>query len=234
MGDKRVETGIPGFDKLIGGGFEDSSINLIAGGSGSGKTIFALEFLLYGVAKGERVLYVTFEEKKEDFYKNMAKIGWDLNKAEATGRFIFLEYSPEKVKMMLDEGGGAIESTVIKNKVTRMVVDSVSSFSLLFDDEQSRRQAILGFFDIIRKWDITTLLTVQHTPINKKDRGLSYVEFEADSVIFLYYVSTGTRRQRFIEVLKMRGTDHSRDIHAFKIGKSGIQIGPVASLKRFS
>lgn len=231
MAEKRVITGIPGFDQLIGGGFEDQSINLIAGGSGSGKTIFALEFLLCGVAKGETVLYVTFEEKKKDFYENMAKFGWDLEKAEATGKFIFLEYSPEKVKMMLDEGGGAIESTVLKNNVSRIVIDSITSFSLLFDDEQSRRQAILGLFDIIRKWNVTTVLTVQHSPTGEKDKGLSYVEFEADSVILLYYLSTGSKRQRYIEVLKMRGTDHSKDMHAFNLGKKGIQIGPVANVK---
>jgi circadian clock protein KaiC len=231
MEEKRVVTGIPGFDKLAGGGFEDKSINLIAGGSGSGKSIFALEFLLYGLTKGESVLYVTFEEKKEAFYEDMAKFGWDLNKAEATGKFIFLEYSPEKVKMMLDEGGGAIESTVLKNKVSRIVIDSITSFSLLFDDEQSKRQAILGLFDIIRNWDVTSLLTVQHTPTSKKDKGLSFVEFEADSIVLLYYVATGSKRQRFIEVLKMRGTDHSKNIHVFKIGPKGIQIGPAANVK---
>ena len=225
MAEKRVEVGVPGFDKLIGGGFDQNSINLVAGGSGSGKTIFALEFLLQGLMNNESVLYVTFEEKKEDFYENMASLGWDLNKAEATGKFIFLEYSPEKVKMMLDEGGGAIESAVIKNNITRMVIDSITSFSLLFDDEQSRRQAILAFFDIVRKWNCTTLLTVQQTP-NKKDKGISYIEFEADSVIFLYYTSTGSKRQRFLEILKMRGTDHSKELHVFEIGKKGIRVGP--------
>ncbi|MEK6917703.1 MAG: ATPase domain-containing protein [Nanoarchaeota archaeon] len=231
MAENKIITGVPGYDQLVEGGFEKNSVNLIAGGSGSGKTIFAIQFLLEGLKKGESVLYVTFEEKKEDFYENIRKIGWDLNKAEKTGKFIFLEYSPEKVKMMLDEGGGAIESTVLKNKITRMVVDSITSFSLLFDDEQSRRQAILGFFDIIRKWDVTTLLTVQHSPTNQRDRGLSYVEFEADSVSVLYYLATGGRRRRFIEVLKMRGTDHSKDVHVFSIDKRyGVRVGPKASV----
>ena len=86
---------------------------------------------------------------------------------------------------MLDEGGGAIESTVLKHKITRIVIDSITSFSLLFDDEQSRRQAILGLFSMIRKWNSTSLLTVQYNPSNKKDRGLSYVEFEADTITFI-------------------------------------------------
>jgi len=231
MEEKRVETGVPGFDNLVGGGFEDQSINLIAGGSGSGKSIFAVEFLLRGITKGEKVLYISFEEKKQDFYENMTKFGWDLQKAEATGKFLFIEYSPEKVKMMLEEGGGAIESTVLKHKVTRIVIDSVSSFSLLFDDEQARRKAILGLFDIIRKWNVTSLLTVQHTPTSEKDRGLSYVEFEADSLIFLYNLRIDSNRQRFIEVLKMRGTDHSKTMHIFKIDRGGIKVGPAVRVK---
>ena len=227
----RIPTGIPGYDQMINGGYENRSINLVAGGGGSGKSIFALQFLVEGIKRGENVLYVTFEEKKEDFYTNMKEMGYNLEKVEATGKFIFVEYSPEKVKMMLDEGGGAIESTVLKNNIKRMVVDSLSSFSLLFDDESSRRQAILGLFGMIRKWHITSLFTVQYNPSDKEDQGLSYLEFEADSITLLYYLSSRGTRQRFLEVLKMRGTDHSKDVHVFKVMRGGIKVGPRAPIR---
>jgi len=226
----KAKTGINTFDKMIGGGFERESINLIAGSSGSGKTIFALEFLIEGMKKGEKGLYVTFEEKKEDFYRNMKKFGWDLEKFEKSGKFIFLEYSPEKVKMMLDEGGGTIESIVIKEEIKRMVIDSITSFSLLFEDELSKRQSTLGLFDIIRKWNCTTLFTVQYTPSEKKDKGISSIEFEADSITILYYINIKNKRQRFLEILKMRGTNQSKEIKTFKIRK-GIKIGKKANLK---
>jgi len=226
---KRARTGIPIFDKMIREGFERESINLIAGGSGSGKSIFAMHFLMEGIKKGEKGLYVTFEEKKEDFYENMKKFGWDLEKAEKEGKFIFLEYSPEKVKMMLDEGGGAIETIVLKYNIKRMVIDSITSFSLLFEDELSKRQATLGLFDIIRKWACTTLLTVQYNPSDKEDKGISSIEFEADSVTLLYFMNVGSKRERFIEVLKMRGTEHSTEIRSFSIGK-GIEIGKPSSI----
>lgn len=230
MKEAKILTGISGFDKMAGGGFDYHSINLIAGGSGSGKTIFALQFLMQGIKKGEKVLYITFEEKKEDFYKNMKKFGWDLTRLEKAGKFMFLEYSPEKVKMMLDEGGGSIENTVLKYNIKRMVIDSITSFTLMFDKKIAKRQAILGLFDIIRKWDCTTLLTVQHNPSEAKDRGMSDSEFEADSISLLYFTKVGNRRKRFIEVLKMRGTNHSKELHEFIISK-GIQIGPPASSK---
>jgi len=229
---KRAGTGILNFDKMIQKGFERNSINLIAGGSGSGKSIFALQFLIEGIKKGENVLYVTFEEKKEEFYENMKKFGWDLQKEEKSGKFIFLEYSPEKVKMMLDEGGGAIETIVFKNKIKRMVIDSITSFSLLFEDDLSKRQSTFGLFDIIRKWDCTTLFTVQYNPSQKKGKGISSIEFEADSIILLYYVNINNKRERFIEVLKMRGTDHSKEIHSFEISKKGVKIGKKATIKK--
>ncbi|MFQ5531228.1 MAG: RAD55 family ATPase [Candidatus Nanoarchaeia archaeon] len=227
---KRVKSGIHIFDKMISGGFGSESINLIVGGSGSGKSIFALQFLIEGIKKGEKVLYVTFEEKKDEFYKNMKKFGWDLEKFEKSGKFIFLEYSPEKVKMMLDEGGGSIESIVLKEQVTRLVIDSITSFSLLFDDRLSKRQANLGLFDIIRKWNTTSLLTVQDDPSDQKSETLSSIEFEVDSVTFLYYLNIKGKRQRFIEVLKMRGTNHSKEIREFKISK-GIKVGRRVNLK---
>lgn len=225
------ELGISGFDKMTNGGFEKKSMNLIAGGSGSGKTMFALQFLIEGVKKGEQVLYITFEEDKKEFYENMKTSGWDLEKLEKSGKFIFLEYSPEKVKMMLDEGGGTIESTVLKHQIKRLVIDSITSFSLLFEDDLSKRQANLGLFDIIKKWNCTTLLTVQDDPLNKKNRGISSIEFEVDSITLLYFVHIKNKRERFMEVLKMRGTNHSKDIYSFDI-KNGIKIGKKISKKK--
>jgi len=88
---KVIPTGIPGFDQMVNGGFKPRSVNIIVGGAGSGKTIFAAMFLLNGLIKyGEAGVYITFEEKKEKFYKEMACFGYDLEKLEKTGKFVFL------------------------------------------------------------------------------------------------------------------------------------------------
>ena len=111
---ERVATGIKNFDKLIDGGFEKNSINIIGGNSGSGKSIFSTQFLINGMKKNENCLYITFEEKKEPFYEHMKEFSWDLQKYEDIELFTFLEYTPSKVKAMLEEGGGAIESVILK------------------------------------------------------------------------------------------------------------------------
>lgn len=222
--EDRVATGIPNFDNLIEGGFEKNSTNLIVGSSGSGKTIFSTQFLVDGMKNNEKCLYVTFEEKKSEFYTNMKKFGWNLEEYEKKGIFTFLEYAPEKVKLMLEEGGGAIENTIIKNKISRIVIDSITSFALLFDKELDKREAALALFSMISKWNCTSLLTYEGDPIKEDAIDHRAMEFESDSIILLYGLRQKAERQSFLEVLKMRGTKHSKNIYKFDIGKSGITL----------
>jgi KaiC/GvpD/RAD55 family RecA-like ATPase len=111
-----------------------------------------------------------------------------------------------------------------------MVIDSITSFSLLFDDQLLKRQSVLALFDIIHKWDCTTVFTVQHDPADKNNLELSLIESEADSIVLLYYLSVKNKLTRFIEVFKMRGTNHSKEAYSFMIDK-GIKIGKKANIK---
>lgn len=225
LSNERASAGIPNYDKLIEGGFERSSTNLLVGGSGSGKSIFATQFLISGMKKGEACLYVTFEEHKEQFFSNMKRFGWDLKKFEEKGLLTFLEYSPMKVKTMLEEGGGEIERIILGKKVSRIVIDSITSFELLFENELEKREAALSLFRMIRNWNATALLTLEEEPSWGKARvSPKTLEFEVDSLTFLYFERRAEKRERFLEVLKMRGTNHSKKIFPFEIGEQGISV----------
>lgn len=230
---ERVPTWIRSFDPLIGGGFEKNSTNLLVGDSGGAKSIFATQFLIEAMNRGEKCLYVTFEEKKKEFYENMASLGWDLDEYERKGLFVFLEYTPIKVRTMLEEGGGSIESTIMKKKIKRMVIDSITSFALLFEDELARREAALSLFTMIKDWDCTSLLTLEEDPFDGGATSRA-IEFEVDSIIAIYFMRQKGKRERFLEVLKMRGTDHSKRIYPFKVGKGGVVISknPVSKIVR--
>jgi len=221
---ERVATGIKNFDSLIEGGFEKNSTNLIVGSSGSGKTIFAVEFLIEGMKKGENCMYITFEEGKEEFYSNMLDFGWDLTKYEKEEKFFFLEYTPEKVRTMLEEGGGTIESVVLTKKIKRIVIDSITSFELLFEKELEKRESALSLFNMLSKWDCTALLTYEGTPAPEKKVTSRVLDFESDSIILLYFIREKKQRNRYLEVLKMRGTKHSLSIFPFTIEKEGIAV----------
>jgi circadian clock protein KaiC len=221
---ERVPSGVPNFDRLVEGGFEKGSTNLLVGGAGSGKSIFATQFLMEGVDRGEQCLYITFEEKKSQFYKNMLDFGWDLEKLEKKGLLTFLEYTPEKVKSMLEEGGGAIESIILGKRIKRVVIDSITSFELLFQDEFEKREAALALFNMINSWGCTSLLTLEEENTEGIKTASRALEFESDSIILLYFIMKDGQRERFIEVLKMRGTEHSNKLYRFEMGKNGIII----------
>ncbi len=221
---EKVSSGIPKFDNLIEGGFEKNSANVIVGGAGSGKTILATQFLIEGMKNGEKCIYVTFEEKKEQFYKNMLEFGWDLEEYEKKKLFTFLEYTPVKVKTMLDEGGGAIETAIIRQGITRIVIDSITSFALLFEKELEKREAALMLFNMIGGWNCTSLLTLEEDPLGSKELTAKTIEFESDSITLIYFIQQKGERKRYIEILKMRGVKHSKNIYEFEIGSHGINI----------
>lgn len=227
---EKIPTGVSTFDKMCSGGFNKESVNLIVGGAGSGKTIFSVQFLYGGLERGEKCMYITFEEKRDEIYRNMLNLGFDLEKYEKAGKFIFIEYSPEKVKSMLEEGGGTLESLVYKEKINRLVIDSITSFTLLFESELSKREAALSLFDIIKRWKCTVLLTMEKELTKEEliSGSESAMEFEVDSVILMFYLRLDGYRNRLIEILKMRGTKHSREIFPFEIGKGGIEISKKA------
>lgn len=220
---KRVSTGIVNLDKIIEGGLEKNSTNLLVGGSGNGKSIFATQFLIEGLKKGESVLYVSFEEKKKEFYINMLELGWDLEKAEKEGKFFFLSYTPEKIRTMLEEGGGDIETTVFTKKIQRIAIDSITAFVMLFDQDVEMREKTLALFSLLRSWACTSLLIYERDPLIDKRESSRILEFEADSLILLYFTRIDKERERFLEVYKMRGTNHSTNIYPYKI-RSGVGV----------
>jgi len=227
----RVPMGINNLDKIIEGGLEKNSTNLLVGGSGNGKSIFATQFLMDGVRKGESVLYVAFEEKKKEFYINMLELGFDLEKAEKEGKFHFLSYAPEKIRTMLEEGGGDIETIVLTKGIQRIAIDSITAFVMLFDKDVEMREKTLSLFSLLRSWTCTSLLIYERDPLIDKKQSSRILEFEADSLIYLYFTRIKKERERFLEIYKMRGTNHSTNIFPYKI-KGGVGID--VSSKAFS
>lgn len=205
---KRIKTGIINLDPLIQGGLKETSITLVAGDAGSGKTIFAMQFLLEGLKARECCLYITFEEKRDKLYDDLSVFNWDFKKYEKEKKFFYLEYSPEQVKSLIEEGGGTVDQLISKHKISRLVIDSITSFSLLYKDELERKEAGLALFELINKWGCTAMLTSQAEG-KRYELESSTLEFEADNIILLYHFKQKGERIRAIEILKMRGTKHT-------------------------
>src|SRR3954470_18427637 len=92
---QKLRTGISSLDIIAKGGLPKNRTTLISGTAGSGKTIFAVQFLAAGIAAGVNGVFVTFEESANDIRKNMQSFGWDLQKWEAEGKLAFVDASPD-------------------------------------------------------------------------------------------------------------------------------------------
>ena len=227
MADERVPTGIKGLDKLTGGGFERNSAVLVAGGGGGGKSIFATQFLVEGIMRqSETGIYISFEERKERFYKHMVAFGWDLKKIEDQGRFIFLKYSPDRIAKIVREKSKEIENSIKEVEAKRIVIDSLSAYTALFESEAEKRKMLVALFEMINEWDCTTVVVAEEDQTPDSHHS-SVMGFMADAIVLLYNEREPKGlRFRAIDVYKMRGTKHESKICSMKISEHGIEVYP--------
>jgi len=224
----RVKTGIVGFDELISGGFERESIVLTVGASGTGKTIFGMQFLYKGVVDySEPGVFISFEEDRAQLFSQAMDFGWDFDSLEKQGNFRLLEFKPHQVTKILEEGGGQIRDALAEISAKRIVVDSITAYGLLFPDEYKRREKILEFFGLLRKWGVTSVVVCEDNPedVEKQQGGIGFI---SDAVVSLYYEHDKEKGIRIhsLEVLKMRGTKHTNKVCAVNFEKEGMIVYP--------
>jgi len=223
-GLERAPTGIPGLDELIAGGFERGSTVLVCGETGSGKTTLGLQFLHNGAREyGEAGLFISFGERAEALYRHAAAFGWDFPSLEKEGLFRFIRYEPHEVAKLIEEGGGTIRDTIDSINAKRIVLDSLTSYSLLFESPYRTRESILELFDLLHELKCTSLLTAD-VRAGFEELESSGVEFLADGVILLYHPRKESVRLRALEVLKLRGSAHAERLLPFAFEKNGIVV----------
>jgi KaiC/GvpD/RAD55 family RecA-like ATPase len=224
----RVATGISGFDGLIDGGFEKNSMVLVVGSAGTGKTLFSMQFLYEGVVKyGEPGIFISFEEEEASLYTHALQFGWDFKKLENENKFRLLSFKPHQVTKILEEGGGQIRDALIDLGAKRIVIDSITAYGLLFSDEYKRREKILEFFNLLKKWGVTAIIIVEDNPVDiESERGS--IGFISDAVVAMYYQHDEEKgiRTHSLEIIKMRGTKHTNKLCAINFEDTGITVYP--------
>ncbi|MEM3407922.1 MAG: ATPase domain-containing protein [Candidatus Micrarchaeia archaeon] len=224
----RVPSGIFGLDDMMEGGFEKNSLNLICGESGSGKTLFAMQFIFFGAQKyNDNSLFISFEETKDELKRRMARFGFDLTAQEASGKLLIYSYSLREVNKFIEDLPN-IESLIKKNKISRIAFDSLTTYSAFFDNPSRRTLEIISLIDKFKKLDCTIVITSDLKIPSKTleaEEGLIN-EYLVDSVISLYSVRRGDIRDFGLEIIKMRGTNHSRKIVPMRIVPTGMIVYP--------
>ncbi len=229
---QRVPTGIPGLDEIIKGGFVKNSAMMVRGDTGTGKTIFCMQYVYNGVVKyNEHGVILSFAESADAVHQHGINFGWDFEKLEDERKFAFIRYAPHEVVKVMEEGGGTIRDTIESIKAKRLVIDSLSAYALLFENRYKANESILNLFEMLRNWNCTTLVTAETPVTTKKASAGEQLGFLTDGIVNVYQIRMDSKRIRAIEIIKMRDTDHSDAIHQFEIGKDGIKILPKKHIK---
>lgn len=221
--DARVTSGNAEIDALCGGGFFRDSIVLVSGATGTGKTLMVTEFLAGGVLRGEKSLMLAFEESHDQLHRNARGWGYDFAAAEADGLLRVVSTYPEvatledhlvEIKKAIDEFGPA-----------RIAIDSLSALERV-GSRKSFREFIIGLTAYVKAKQVVGLFTAAtDTLLGGSSVTETHISTLTDSIILMRYVEVFGAVKRGLTVLKMRGSDHDRDIREYRIDGTGMHVG---------
>lgn len=235
----RTPTGISGFAQVSMGGLPGGRATLVTGTTGSGKTLFALEFLARGVLDfAEPGVFVTFEESAEDIRRNAASFGFDIAQWEAEGRWAFVDASDTMADDTLVIGSydlGAlisrIEHAVRQVGATRVSIDALGAVFTRFPEPAVVRQQVFRLVRSLDRLGMTAVITAERLTEYDGVSRHGVEEFAADNVIVLRNNLHNERRRRTIEVVKFRGAAHRTGEWLFTIDPAeGMVVIPLAFL----
>jgi len=237
----RAPTGVRGLDEMLGGGIPKGRVVLILGSPGSGKTILCAQFLYTGIVDcGENGVYVSFDEGKPQFYREMAKLGWDFAALEGAGKFAFVDASPIRSLPGEVKIGGmtigkrdfsllsviqAIRNHAASISAQRIVLDSMSQLTFQYPDPVERRTAVLDLIDALADLGATCLLTSELVAVGMR-RKMQFEEYLVHGVIILQTMRVGKAYGRVIQVEKMRETWIDEQPRPYQITERGIEVYP--------
>jgi circadian clock protein KaiC len=219
----KVFSGLAGLDTMLAGGYRRASCILITGTSGTGKTTLASTFVQAACRRGERVLYLNFEESREAMVTGMLSAGIDLRPALRSRRLLVQTGLPEA----MGSDGHLIRAleAIDSFKPDHLILDAISA-CVRMGSKQAAFDYLMRLVSILKERGTTCILTNQITGIAGSDEELSGIGFSSvvDAVIQLRFVETGQEITRQILVIKSRGSAHSNRRHPFFITDRGIEI----------
>jgi circadian clock protein KaiC len=220
---ERLEFGVSGLDELLDGGVPRTSATIVEGGTGTGKTLLGLHFLMAGARRGEPCVLFTLEETAGQLREIARGFGWDLAALEAAGLLVIEYTSP--VELSTDRFLNRARQRVAELGARRAVLDSLSSTAMGVASERRFRELVYALTKHFRAAGVTLLLTTEVAEVmgtaQLTGRGVSSI---ADNVVLLRYVEIDGELRRAISVIKARGVHHLADVRQMKIGSQGATV----------
>lgn len=223
------------FDDMIERrGIERGNTVLIAGGCGTGKSTFCMQSLYYGAMKGEKGVYLTFEEPAEKLKRHMwLNFGWDVDSMEKKKLMAVVTVDPFELArsveaaLMKQRGKLLIEISEMSMpfKPDRVAVDSISAISAAFVDNPEHYRTYLRYlFQTLDNYNSVNYGLVETEQEPQVYSRLGIEEFLSDGVVIFYHVKKEQHRVRAVEILKLRSSNHVKKLVPYRITERGIEI----------
>jgi len=224
-----LTSGIPEFDKLLGGGIESGSSTLIIGPAGTGKSLVVLTMTAAAVKRGERAALFIFDEELGLLFTRTKGMGIDLEAMRDTGN-LFIEQI-DAAEISPGEFAHKVRLCVEKENIRTVVIDSLNGYQNAMPEEQFLTLHMHELLQYLNRLGAATFLTVaQHGMIGEMRSPID-VTYIADTVLMLRYFEASGKVRRAISVVKKRTGAHENTIREFTIGSNGLKIG--APLDKF-
>ena len=231
----KTPTGIKGLDEITGGGLPQGRPTLVCGGTGCGKTLLAMEFLVRGATQfGEPGVFMSFEEKFGELSKNFASLGFDLNELVNQNRLAidYVHIEPSEIE---EAGEYDLEGLIIRLGYAidtigakRVALDTIEALFSGLTDENILRSELRRLFRFLKDKGVTAIVTGEQGERTFTRFGLE--EYVADCVIFLNHTVDHQVATRRLRIVKYRGSAHGTNEYPFLIDHQGFSIMPLSSL----
>ena len=221
----RTRTGIAGLDEMLDGGLMPGSAVLVKGAPGTGKTTLGLQYLVHGTTQEDEAgLLVTFEEFPYSLHRDAQSLGWDLRELEEARKLKIIFTSPRVFLSSLESPTSPLNRTILEWDIRRVVLDSITHFTRLTTNTSELRNVYNKVVNGLKREGTTSIFTSESATVGLDSREKGRLSFIVDTIILLRYVEIESAMRRALLVLKMRGSDHAKDIRSFKIDQGGIRI----------
>jgi circadian clock protein KaiC len=222
---RRLSFGIPELDKMLGGGVREGDSVLVAGSSGTGKSVLATQFIAEGIRQGEPGIVAVFEERPQAYAERATSLGLDLETPQKDGKLEILYLRP--LDLSVDETMHSILDAVQKIGAKRLVIDSLAGFEMALSPgfRADFRESLYRMIFALTGIGVTILSTVEVDESFTEFPFSTYsISFLTDDIIRLRYVSIEGQLRKIMVVIKMRGGNHAKDIREYEITSKGVVI----------
>lgn len=233
--DLRIRTGIPGFDLIVDGGLKEGKTIVLSGDSGSGKSTFGMQFLYNGALDFEESgIFVTLSQSPQELINDFGSFGWDIEKLMEEEKIMIIDARPFKINDNLYESGDLLYESepfpfthltqlmlqgIKRIHAKRLVIDSLSVLSMQYGNNFNTRQGIQKMIQCLDEKKCTSIFISETL-----DSRTPPEWYAASGIVILNHVQKTNTMERSIQVIKMRGTKHSEQVHPIRFNENGYQV----------